>query len=402
MADLLIGPNFSGRSDWLRARQNAQPWPHTTSLGPSPHLVCTGLASTVKEELAVAAMGRILDKSVVSKIETQLCLDEILGRAIYELSGGEAVRTALASVGRQGIAELHIDTSLEQLDDHWRRFILDLLASEKSAIPEKVFIVDNHLSHQEISKFGSQIHFPLDKNMDSRWSRVIDPIEAASYVTPTAADTIFVNDVSFSYSKRLSAIFHHVSLELESGVLYYLLGPNGSGKTTFVKLLCGTLTPQTGSIRYGLHEFRPGRSRDRFAGFAFQNPDFQWTTQTVCGELQKVLQHDDTRSDLHRLLPLFGIPEDLLFAHPNELPFVLKKRLGVGLAVLSKKPWLIFDEPTLGQDKTFVMALAEFIHSALDRGLGLIVISHDANFRSLFPQSKKLLFNERTITLKQL
>lgn len=397
MTHLLIGPNFSGRSDWLKARRNVKPWPQTALLGPFPDLVCTGLASTVKEEFAVAAMGRISDNEVVAELEGELCLHELFGHAIHELSGGEAVRTALASVARQGITELHIDISLEQLDDHWRSSIFDLLALPKNPISEEVFIADNHLSNEEICKFGKHISFPLDKERDIQWSKVIDPIAAASYIATDGAETIFIDDVSFSYTKRSPVIFQHVSLALKYGVLYFLIGPNGSGKTTFVRLLSGTLRPRKGIIRYGLHEFQPGKSRDRFAGLAFQNPDSQWTSQTVCGELQKAQAQSNSTSNLHQLLPTFGIPDNLFRAHPNELPFVLKKRLGIGLALIAKKPWLIFDEPTLGQDQTFQMALAEFINIALDRGIGLIVISHDANFRSLFPKSKNLLFEGKTI-----
>jgi ABC-type multidrug transport system ATPase subunit len=96
-------------------------------------------------------------------------------------------------------------------------------------------------------------------------------------------------------------------------------------------------------------------------------------------------------------LPKFGIPETLLGTNPNELPFVLKKRLGVALALLAGKPWLILDEPTLGQDRQYRDKLAECIRLILAAGAGVILISHDSYFRSLFPNAISLLFENRTI-----
>jgi energy-coupling factor transport system ATP-binding protein len=318
-------------------------------------------------------------------------------RFMRSLSGGEAVRVALSSVAAQGVEELHIDTSLEQLDEHWRRSIFALVATPSGQIAKQLFIADNHLSQEEICTFDDALHFPLNREKNDRWSQAIDPAAAAAHVcAASAAMTISVEHVSFSYARKSPIIFHQVSIALEPGDLYFLLGPNGSGKTTFVKLLSGTLLPRKGIIRIGTDIFQPSKSPYRFAGVAFQNPDFQWTTQTVEGELTKVQSGASSRS-LQAILPTFGIPEELFQAHPNELPFVLKKRLGIALSVIGQKPWLIFDEPTLGQDKEFREAFAEFVRLVLDRGTGVIMISHDTYFRSICPKSKKLSFGKQAI-----
>ena len=67
---------------------------------------------------------------------------------------------------------------------------------------------------------------------------------------------------------------------------------------------------------------------------------------------------------------MFGIPGELFKAHPNELPFVLKKRLGIALAVLAGKPWLIFDEPTLGQDEQFPSRIGRIYPTGFGQGCG--------------------------------
>jgi ABC-type multidrug transport system ATPase subunit len=94
------------------------------------------------------------------------------------------------------------------------------------------------------------------------------------------------------------------------------------------------------------------------------------------------------------LLEAYGIPDSCIYENPIELPFTLKKRLSILLAAESSRSWLIFDEPTLGQDSTYRHACAELIRMALQTGRGVIVISHDMYFRSLFPKAHRLVFGD--------
>jgi energy-coupling factor transporter ATP-binding protein EcfA2 len=136
--------------------RSREPWPRCALLGPFPELACTGLASGVAEELAVAASGGSTIGSVTD-IKTKLGIEELLGKEIDTLSGGESVRLGLASVAAQGVEDLQIDTSLEQLDEQWRRLIFALLASQTSQIANRVFIADNHFSKEEISLFKDSL-----------------------------------------------------------------------------------------------------------------------------------------------------------------------------------------------------------------------------------------------------
>lgn len=396
---LLLGPNFSGRSQWLAEMRAQEPWPQCAVVTAFPDLACTGLTSSVAEELVVAAMGRSTGTNPVY-LEDQLGLDDLQDKQIDALSGGESVRLALASVVAQGAVDLQIDTALEQLDDRWRRSILALLTSSAGDAFRRIFVADNHLSEDEIDLFKESIRFPqADKQFD-RWSNTIDPTGASALIGETAGMEISIESVSFSYPRRSQYVFREVCVTLKPGSLYFLVGDNGSGKSTFVKLLSGTLLPVGGSIRYGADRFEPARSRGRFAGLAFQNPDFQWTSLTIREELMTAKRGRNLAVSLEGMLSTFGIPDSLVNADPHEIPFAFKKRLGIELAVLFGKPWLIFDEPTLGQDYEFRKSLVEFIQRALGRGTGIIVISHDATFRSLFNDAKTLRVGNQKIVLE--
>jgi energy-coupling factor transport system ATP-binding protein len=396
MPTALMGRNFSGRSEWLAGRRAGRPWPEIGLLGPLPDTAYTGLASTVREELAVAAMGQRHARNNGAGILRQLGLNDLLDHQIHALSGGEAVRTALASLAAQEISELQIDTSLEQLDQQWRRSILAMLAKADSKISESVFVVDNHLSPEEAQDFETTLQFPLAQENADTCVLELEPESAAKHVDVFNPLSISVYDVSFSYSRRAQNVLERVSLILEPGQLYFLIGANGSGKTTFVKMLSGTVLPRKGMIYYGDGQFKPGKSPQRFASLSFQNPDFQWTSQTVAGEFKNTA-HAKGRM-LDNILPTFGILPKFSTINPNELPFVIKKRLGIALAALAGKSWYILDEPTLGQDHDYRVALAEFVRQALKAGAGVIIISHDTYFRSLLSEAHLLGFRDGTIT----
>ena len=379
----------------MAARRRQRSWPEIGLLGPFPDLACTALASTVREELEVAAICRV--RQEFSHLRNSLALEGLLQHEMHALSGGEAVRVALASIAAQGIEELHVDTALEQLDQNWRHRILTLLRNSPTDLANRIFVSDNHIAEDELEFFASTIEFPLPSGDAKRHPHSLDPAAAGGLISKLDAGPISIEQVSFSYGRRSPPVFHKVSLTLEPGSLYFLCGDNGSGKSTFVKLLSGTLLPREGGIRYGTEDFRPTRSSRRFASLAFQNPDFQWTSQTVQSELAKTRSWMHSDSSKHDLLPIFGMPEDVIQSNPNELPFALKKRLGIALAVLSGKPWLVLDEPTLGQDKRYQNALADLLGGAVACGTGVMVISHDAAFRSLLPRSQNLVFRNATI-----
>jgi energy-coupling factor transport system ATP-binding protein len=393
----LLGDNFSGRSEWLAERRQSRPWPQSACIGPFPDTACTGLTTTVSEELTVASMCTRETDTHADFVNT-LGLQDLGSHRIHTLSGGEAVRVALASVAAQNVAELHIDTSLEQLDEYWRsQFLSAFFAFRGRQIAARQYLVDNHLSPEEVSKLVEVVHFPQSESKSCGWSKVIDYANAATLAHTEGGAPVVFEDVTFSYSRASQPVLRRISLTLQPGSLYILSGPNGSGKTTLVKLLSGTLLPRAGIIRYGPHPFRPKRSSFRFASSAFQNPDYQWTSLTVIDELRKCRGRYKWSSDMSTLLPIFGIPEKLAHANPNELPFVFKKRLSTALALLAGKPWLIFDEPTLGQDRKFCVALAKCLQFALMGGAGILLISHDAYFKALFPTANVLEFGGQQI-----
>lgn len=384
MITFLRGQNFSGRSKWMEDRRGTGFYPKFVLVNHSVDTTYTGLTWTVREELQLVSENSDYGRAV----ET-FGLKDFLDRELHVLSGGESVRTALAVAVLHSPDEIQIDCALEQVDDTWRNKILDFFHKDKSN--QSLVIADNHLINDSI---GTIKDFPITNTMQTVWSR-FSAENALSYVQKITSAPISIKNLSFRYKSSENKVFDDINYNFLPGNLYFFVGANGSGKTTLVKLLAGALTPQIGDIFYAGKKFNPRISNSRYASLAFQNPDYQWVTNTVEKEIDRLRKMG--QKDKLNFLEAFGIDRVFLKMSPIELPFVVKKRVSVGLAALSGKQWLILDEPTLGQDELYRNNFANFVKSVLKMQVGIIVISHDSSFRKLFPEAKTVIFKDRTI-----
>jgi ABC-type multidrug transport system ATPase subunit len=131
---------------------------------------------------------------------------------------------------------------------------------------------------------------------------------------------------------------------------------NGAGKTTFLKLLAGVLAPDSGTIELNGNPYAPWRTGNRAFAFATHNPDHQWCGATLAediGRRRGVLTKqginvppDETLAALASCLGIRSMDQ-----HLYELPLVARKRLSWLWPFSGVMPWVMLDEPTLGQDR---------------------------------------------------
>jgi energy-coupling factor transport system ATP-binding protein len=154
-------------------------------------------------------------------------------------------------------------------------------------------------------------------------------------------------------------------MKFKAGGHYLLSGPNGVGKSTLSKILCGLLRPTSGEIRVNTKPVQPWREPGRFVSYAFQDPDLQLFANRVSKQLASAKRPE-------AVARWFGLDQHLS-EHPLDLPFVLRKRLAIGAALGREKGLSILDEPTLGQDSRSVAEGRGYLSGATT-----IVISHSA------------------------
>jgi cobalt/nickel transport system ATP-binding protein len=369
MAEFIAGTNFSGRSaalmEWLHAAAPA------FFVGPYAEAALSGLSSTVADEIEIYRAPKPGRPDFAP-----LDFAAYAARKPPTLSGGEQVLLALHCFSLSGYAAIGIDTALEQLDPDRREEAIAYL-SAGAAQGFVTALIDNRLT------------------CPPRWSRrepamandafACDLSAATRHLGVRKAPAIEIKSLVFHYP-RSRDLFGGLDLTLEPGQAYRLTGPNGAGKTTLFKLLSGVLMPAAGRITLDGAPYAPWRTGNRIFALSTQNPDHQWCGATLSEDLARrrtaLARYPEIEPPAPEALAALAasLGTRAMDQHLYELPLVARKRLSWLWPLAGAMPWLMFDEPTLGQDRATREALALAIGHAARLGYGVVFITHDDEF----------------------
>jgi len=172
----------------------------------------------------------------------------------------------------------------------------------------------------------------------------------------------------------------NISFEVNRGEIFGLLGPNGAGKSTTIKMLCGILTPSSGSGHVSGYDIvKEQASIKRIIGYMSQKFSL-YDDLTVMDNLEffgsiyglagKKL---DERVKMALDMAEIGGQKDNLV---KSLPVGLKQRLAIGTAILHDPPVLFLDEPTSGVDPIMRRNFWELIYKFSKEGKTIFVTTH--------------------------
>jgi ABC-2 type transport system ATP-binding protein len=181
-------------------------------------------------------------------------------------------------------------------------------------------------------------------------------------------------------SKRFGPIqaVDHIGLRVRKGEICGFLGPNGSGKTTFIRMLCGLLRPDDGSgTCLGYDVIRESRAIKREVGYMTQRFSF-WEDLTVAENLEftaRMYLVPNRRDAVRQTLERFGLAE-----RRDQLAGTLsggwKQRLALAACLIHKPRLLLLDEPTAGVDPKARRDFWEQIHQLAGEGLTFLIATH--------------------------
>ena len=213
-----------------------------------------------------------------------------------------------------------------------------------------------------------------------------------------------LTDVGYRYGEGVVALYG-VSLTIGLGETVAILGANGCGKSTLIKMLDGLIHPQEGRIEaFGEALTEESLRDERFAyrfrrrvGFIFQNSDAQLFSPTVrdeiaFGPLQMGLSVEETERRIRDVAALLDIVR-LLERPPFQLSGGEKKRVAIACSLAVNPDVLLLDEPTNGLDPRSQYALVELLVRLSGAGKTLITATHDLN---IVPRiaARALVFSE--------
>lgn len=199
--------------------------------------------------------------------------------------------------------------------------------------------------------------------------------KSASIITDGA---LAVNDLAKDYGDRpaLAPLTLHVPVGQRVGVV----GHNGSGKTTFLRIAAGLLDPTGGSVHIMGHASGTAAARSAMA-YLSDTPSFYddlslWEHLEYIARLHGVDQWDQIAADLLGHLGLYERADDL----PNTFSRGLRQKAAIALAFVRPFELLLVDEPFVGLDAAGKTALLELLDQAAADGATLVVATHELTY----------------------
>lgn len=213
---------------------------------------------------------------------------------------------------------------------------------------------------------------------------------------------IRVDGATFVYPNGFCAV-ENLNLQINAGESVAIIGQNGAGKTTAVKLLNNLLKPTEGNVLIGeknTHDFSTAQIAHD-VGYVFQNPDDQLFLADVYAELAfapkiRKLSEEATKTVMRFAADLTELHE-YLAENPHDLPLSLRKFVTIGAVITMEPSIFIFDEPTAGQDKAGIERIQNIIRTLHAEGKTVITITHDMEFVADTFERVIVMANKRVI-----
>ena len=196
-------------------------------------------------------------------------------------------------------------------------------------------------------------------------------------------------EVWFRYEKNGPDIVKSLSLQIKKGEFVAIVGGNGTGKSTALKLLAGLYTPYRGKlIQNGSVALLP------------QNPQALFVKNTVAEDLLEAF--DSKVSEEDAVIQIKIVAEcchiaHLLKCHPYDISGGEQQRVALAKLLLRKPDILLLDEPTKGCDSAFKHIFAQILHDLQQSGITILMVSHDIEFCARYSERCMMFFDGNVI-----
>lgn len=222
---------------------------------------------------------------------------------------------------------------------------------------------------------------------------------------PNTEDIITLKDVFFRYEKGGNDILSGTNLSIKKGEHFCILGGNGSGKTTTLKILAGLLKPYRGKVIIDNNKMTKKTTADfNRLGVAMlpQNPESVFLKSRVIDdytELCKIkgIEKSDYEEKINSVAEKLGI-KDLLENHPYDLSGGEIQKCALGKVLISEPKILLLDEPTKGVDAYSKLSLSKILQEIKSDGVTIITVTHDVEFASIVADRCGLFFDGEVLS----
>lgn len=199
-------------------------------------------------------------------------------------------------------------------------------------------------------------------------------------------------DVYFRYGREYPDVLSGLGLDVRCGEIFCILGANGSGKSTFLKLACGLKQAYSGSIRIFGKKMKEYKGQSLYRNCVSMLPQDAQTVflkSTVRDELKEV--HADPASLPYNL-------DHLMDRHPYDLSGGEQQLVALAKVLASNPRLLLLDEPTKGIDAHAQKAILSILKKLKEEGVAVLVVTHDVEFAAKCADRCALFFRGEVVS----
>ncbi|MCR5542851.1 MAG: ABC transporter ATP-binding protein [Eubacterium sp.] len=354
-------------------------------------------------------------KKRANVISKEMKLEPLLGRSLFELSGGEKQKIACASVSALMPDVILLDEPSSNLD--W-----DAMEDLKESICRwkeegKTVVISEHRLWY-LKDLMDRIIYLNKGKIEHEWSRnefaafdenevkklKLRPVKLEENFIEnfrngrlsghnvldrnTKKDDIVLKDFYFAYDQKPYFFFKHKlsaddgdmlslnipKLALPKGKVIAVTGRNGAGKSTFLRCVCGLEKDCKGVIEESARVYK-GRKRLKLSYMVMQDVNHQLFTDSVESEVLLSMEKED-KARCDEILSELGILE-YKDKHPMALSGGQKQRVAIASAIGAEAKLLLFDEPTSGLDFAHMEKVGELLKDLAESGKTVLVSTHD-------------------------
>ena len=242
------------------------------------------------------------------------------------------------------------------------------------------------------------------------------PVSCIVDDTISSNNTESEKDVTMIEIKNLSktyddlTVLKHIDLNIEKGEVIVIIGPSGTGKSTFLRCLNFLETPTTGSISiHGLHIDSQNASKNdvlqlrKLTSMVFQNYNL-FANKTALGNIMEPLLIAQKKSKkeataiAESMLELVGLSDKRDF-YPSQLSGGQQQRIGIARAMATSPDVILFDEPTSSLDPELVSEVLDVIKSLKEKHTTMLITTHEMEFARNI--ADRIIFMSDGIILEQ-
>ena len=201
----------------------------------------------------------------------------------------------------------------------------------------------------------------------------------------------------FRYEKDSPDVLRGVTVQMYPGTIHAIVGGNGAGKSTALKAFAGLLKPYRGKVKVlgkPVDKYKPGELYRGGIAMLPQDPRGLFSYTTLRQELEEMTPDQGKIREAAGLCQV----EQLLTSHPQDLSGGEQQRAALAKVLLTEPKVLLLDEPTKGIDSFFKERLAGILTQLRDKGIAIVLVSHDVEFCARYADFVSMFFDGQILT----